>query len=68
MANACIGCPMNSNERPKPSGYLLHILELDEIISVGFRTPLPIVEWKALALLKRKRAEAELKRLQRNKN
>jgi hypothetical protein len=62
---ACVGCPMNSNEwgRPEPSEFLVFILELSDLIEAGWQPELPMVEWRALALLKRKRNQAEMKRL-----
>jgi hypothetical protein len=64
-ATACIGCPMNSNEWEKdaPSEFLLHILNLSELIAAGFQAELPMVEWQSLAVLKRKRNEAEVRRM-----
>lgn len=61
-ANACSGCPLNIAPEPI-SDSLGYLLELDEIVSAGARLKLSWGEWKAIALLKRKRQEAEMKRM-----
>ena len=60
--NACDSCPLNVPPEPI-SDQLGYLLELDEIVSAGARLELSWGEWKAVALLKRKRNEAELKRM-----
>lgn len=67
-ANACTGCPLNTGPQKAPSDYLNYVVELDEIISAGARLELPLIEWKAIALLKRKRNEAEVKRMKEHKS
>ena len=61
-ANACDSCPLNIPPEPI-SDNLADILELDEIVSAGARLELSWSEWKTIALLKRKRNEAEIKRM-----
>jgi hypothetical protein len=61
-ADACATCPLN-HEPKQPSDYLSYILELDEIITCGAHLDLPFADWKAIGLLKRKRNEAEIKRM-----
>lgn len=58
-SKACDGCPLYV-ERKEPSDFLQRVIELDELIGAGYRPELPFVEWKGIALLKRKRNEKEI--------
>ena len=61
-ADACGGCPLNIAPEPI-SDFLGDLLELDEVVAAGAQLDLTWAEWKAIALLKRKRNEAEIKRM-----
>ena len=65
-AHACAGCPLNVPQKA-PSDFLNYVLELDEIVAAGARLELSFFEWKTIALLKRKRNEAEIRRMKERK-
>jgi len=67
---ACESCPLNpyrgGKERPEPSQFIQQILTLDEYMQAGVSfefDDLKRLEWRGLALLKRK--EKQIKDLKR---
>lgn len=64
--NACVDCPLNPGPPAQPSAYCQFIFELWEFTEAGARfdfSELPLLDWRALALLRRKQREKEIKSL-----
>jgi len=68
---ACKTCPLNpyqGKEPPEISGFIQHILLLDEYMQAGVSfefDALQRIEWRGLALLKYKRNEKQIKDMKR---